>query len=70
MLISTTSSNNRRSGNALSEQINDAWDAGVSDYLTKPCKQADLARSLSYWEKIVHTGADHRPMLDKWRARP
>lgn len=53
------------SGNALKEQINDAMAVGTSDYLVKPCKRADLAKTLSYWEKVVHTGAPHKPMLSK-----
>jgi PAS domain S-box-containing protein len=53
------------SGNALNEQIKDALDSGCSDYLVKPCKQVDLGRSLNYWERIVHTGAEHRAMLGK-----
>lgn len=52
------------SGNALKEQVTDAMAAGISDYLVKPCKQVDLARRLAYWEQTVHTGAEHRPMLD------
>lgn len=51
------------SGNALKEQIDDAMSMGTSDYLIKPCKQADLARTLQYWEQIVHTGASHKPLL-------
>jgi PAS domain S-box-containing protein len=42
------------SGNALKEQISDALAAGCSDYLVKPCKQADLGRTLSHWETIVN----------------
>lgn len=53
------------SGNALTEQINDAMAAGTSDYLVKPCKRVDLARTLVYWEKVVHTGAPHKPMSRK-----
>ena len=53
------------SGNALKEQIDDAMAVGTSDYLVKPCKRADLAKTLSYWEKVVHTGAPHMPMLSK-----
>jgi response regulator of citrate/malate metabolism len=49
------------------EQVTDAWSAGISDYLIKPCKQADLARTLSHWEHVVHTGAEHKPMSDKMR---
>jgi PAS domain S-box-containing protein len=52
------------SGNALKEQVTAAMAAGCSDYLVKPCKQIDLARRLAYWERIVHTGAEHKPMLD------
>jgi response regulator of citrate/malate metabolism len=52
----------------MMEQVTDAWSAGISDYLIKPCKRADLARTLSYWEHVVHTGAEHRPMSDKMRA--
>lgn len=52
------------SGNALKEQVAAAMAAGCSDYLVKPCKQVDLARRLAYWERIVHTGAEHKPMLD------
>lgn len=50
------------SGNAMKEQISGALAAGVSDYLTKPCRQADLARTLEHWERIVHAGAEHRPL--------
>jgi response regulator of citrate/malate metabolism len=50
------------------EQVTNAWSAGISDYLIKPCKQADLARTLSHWEHVVHTGAEHKPMSDKMRA--
>lgn len=53
------------SGNALKEQIQDAMAVGTSDYLVKPCKRADLAKTLSYWERVVHTGAPHKPMLSQ-----
>lgn len=56
------------SGNALKDQIDDAMAAGTSDYLIKPCKKDDLARTLSYWEHIVYTGAPHKPMFDKHRV--
>jgi PAS domain S-box-containing protein len=52
------------SGNALNEQVTAAMDSGCSDYLVKPCKQLDLAKRLAYWERIVHSRAEHRPMLD------
>ena len=45
------------SGNALKEQVTAAMSAGCNDYLIKPCKRSDLARTLSRWERIVHTGA-------------
>lgn len=67
----TDGSNRRRtpiialSGNALKEQVSDAMTVGTSDYLVKPCKRVDLARTLAYWEKIVHTGAQHTPMNTK-----
>jgi CheY-like chemotaxis protein len=51
------------SGNALKDQITDALSAGCSDYFVKPCKQADLRRVLSYWERVIHTGAEHRAMF-------
>jgi len=57
------------SGNAMKEQVQEAMEHGTSDYLIKPCKQADLSRSLKYWEHIVHTGAPHRPMQDSKRLR-
>lgn len=50
------------SGNAMKEQIDDAMAAGTSDYLVKPCRRGDLARTLAYWERIIHTGAPHKPM--------
>jgi len=53
------------SGNALKEQIDDAMAVGTSDYLVKPCKRADLAKTLGYWEKVVHTGAPHKAMKAK-----
>ena len=52
-----------RSGNALREQVTDALAAGISDYLVKPCKRADLARTLTHWEHVVCTGAEHTPMF-------
>lgn len=52
------------SGNALKEQVTAAMVAGCSDYLVKPCKQVDIARRLTYWERIIHNGAEHKPMLD------
>ncbi|KAJ9619856.1 hypothetical protein H2203_008129 [Taxawa tesnikishii (nom. ined.)] len=48
------------SGNALKDQVDQAMVAGTSDYLVKPCKRADLARTLKYWEHVVHTGAPHQ----------
>ncbi|TKA67901.1 hypothetical protein B0A49_10005 [Cryomyces minteri] len=50
------------SGNAMKEQIDDAMAAGMSDYLVKPCKQADLASTLTHWERVVHSGAPHKPV--------
>jgi len=58
------------SGNAMTEQVTDALSAGISNYLIKPCKQADLARTLTYWEQIVHTGAEHKPLTDRRKAVP
>jgi len=48
----------------LKEQVEDALSAGISDYLIKPCKQADLARALKHWESMVYSGADenHIPL--------
>jgi len=57
------------SGNAMKEQVQQAMDTGTSDYLIKPCKQADLRRTLKYWEHVVHTGAPHRPMELSKRPR-
>ncbi|GAB7354228.1 hypothetical protein MBLNU459_g4770t1 [Dothideomycetes sp. NU459] len=56
------------SGNALKDQIEEAMTMGTSDYLIKPCKKADLARTLKYWEQVVHTGAPHKPLFDKQRT--
>jgi PAS domain S-box-containing protein len=53
------------SGNALKEQISTALAAGCSDYIVKPCNQVNLGLALSYWERIVHTGAEHRAMSRK-----
>jgi response regulator of citrate/malate metabolism len=50
------------------QQITDALSAGISDYLIKPCKRADLARTLTHWENVVHTGAEHKPTFDKINA--
>jgi response regulator of citrate/malate metabolism len=50
------------------EQVTDALSAGISDYLIKPCKRADLARTLAHWEHVVHTNAEHKPTLDKVKA--
>jgi response regulator of citrate/malate metabolism len=47
------------------EQVTDALSAGISDYLVKPCKRADLARTLAHWERVIHTGAEHKPTFDK-----
>lgn len=49
------------SGNAMTEQVSDALAVGISDYLIKPCKQAQLSRTLKHWERVVHTGAEHLP---------
>lgn len=57
------------SGNAMKEQVAEAMETGTSDYLVKPCKQADLRRTLKYWEHVVHTGAPHRPMELSKRPR-
>jgi len=51
------------SANALKEQISGALAGGCSDYLTKPCKRTDLGRMLEYWERIMYTDAEHRPLL-------
>ena len=59
-----------RSGNAMTQQVTDALSAGISSYLVKPCKQADLARTLIYWEHIVDSSADHRPLTDRLREVP
>lgn len=56
------------SGNALKDQIDEAMAMGTSDYLIKPCKKADLARTLAYWERVVHSGAPHKPLFDKRQA--
>lgn len=56
------------SGNAMKEQVTDAMSAGLSDYLIKPCKRSDLARTLTHWEQVVHTGAEHKPTFDKMKV--
>lgn len=56
------------SGNALKDQIDEAMAMGTSDYLIKPCKKADLAKTLSYWEHVVHSGAPHKALFDKRQA--
>ncbi|MCJ1399034.1 hypothetical protein MMC11_002236 [Xylographa trunciseda] len=58
------------SGNAMTEQVTDALSAGISSYLIKPCKQADLARTLTYWEHIIHTGAEQKPLTDRRKGVP
>jgi response regulator of citrate/malate metabolism len=50
------------------EQVTEALSAGISDYLIKPCKRADLARMLAHWEHVIHTGAEHKPTFDKVKA--
>jgi response regulator of citrate/malate metabolism len=50
------------------EQVTDALSAGISDYLIKPCKRADLARTLTHWEHVVHTEAEHKPISKKTQA--
>lgn len=52
------------SGNALTEQVAEAFEAGVSDYLLKPTKKVDLIKTLRYWEEIVHRGDVHQPMSE------
>lgn len=55
------------SGNALTEQLAEAFEAGVSDYLLKPTKKVDLVKTLRYWEEIVHRGDVHQPMSESTR---
>jgi CheY-like chemotaxis protein len=38
------------SGNARPGLMQDAYDTGLDDYLTKPCSMPELARMLSKWE--------------------
>lgn len=56
------------SGNALTEQVKEAFEAGVSDYLLKPTKKADLVKTLTYWEGVIHSGEEHLPMSSTTRA--
>lgn len=56
------------SGNALTEQVAEAFEAGVSDYLLKPTKKANLVKTLQYWEDIVHKGGLHQPMAESVRT--
>lgn len=53
------------SGNAMKEQIEEAFAAGTSDYVVKPCKRAQLKLMINHWERIVHEGADHTPLIVK-----
>lgn len=41
------------SGNARPGLLQEAYDTGLDDYLTKPCSQADLRRMLNKWEATV-----------------
>jgi CheY-like chemotaxis protein len=56
------------SGNALTEQVAEAFEAGISDYLLKPTKKLDLAKTLRYWEELVHAGKEHIPMGESART--
>lgn len=55
------------SGNAMKEQVDAAMAVGTSDYLVKPCKKADLAETLAYWERVVHLSLPHRAMPGRRR---
>lgn len=55
------------SGNSLTEQVAKAFEVGVSDYLLKPAKKADLMNTLKYWEGVVHREEEHQPMGETLR---
>jgi two-component system sensor histidine kinase/response regulator len=47
------------SGNARPGLMQDAYDTGLDDYLTKPCSMDELARMLAKWEQAREDGAGH-----------
>ncbi|KAI4845359.1 hypothetical protein E4T44_05651 [Aureobasidium sp. EXF-8845] len=53
------------SGNAMKEQVEEAMAAGTSDYMIKPCKRAQLKTMIEYWERIMHDGSAHTPLVVK-----
>ncbi|KAG9545740.1 hypothetical protein KCU79_g16318, partial [Aureobasidium melanogenum] len=53
------------SGNAMKEQVEEAMAAGTSDYMIKPCKRAQLKLMLEHWERIMHDGSAHTPLVAK-----
>jgi CheY-like chemotaxis protein len=53
------------SGNAMKEQVEEAMAAGTSDYMIKPCKRAQLKTMLEHWERIMHDGSAHTPLVVK-----
>jgi CheY-like chemotaxis protein len=53
------------SGNAMKEQVEEAMAAGTSDYMIKPCKRAQLKLMLEHWERIMHDGSAHTPLVTK-----
>jgi CheY-like chemotaxis protein len=53
------------SGNAMKEQVEEAMAAGTSDYMIKPCKRAQLKLMLEHWERIMHDGSAHTPLVVK-----
>ncbi|KAI4723603.1 hypothetical protein E4T48_00123 [Aureobasidium sp. EXF-10727] len=53
------------SGNAMKEQVQEAMVAGTSDYMIKPCKRAQLKLMLEHWERNVHDGSAHTPLVVK-----
>lgn len=53
------------SGNAMKEQVVEAMAAGTSDYMIKPCKRAQLKLMLEHWERILHDGSAHTPLVVK-----
>jgi len=55
------------SGNSLTDQVAKAFEVGVSDYLLKPAKKADLMNTLKYWEGVVHREEEHQPMGETLR---
>ncbi len=42
------------SGNARPEQVAEAKESGMDDYLSKPCSRDTLLNMLHKWEKVVH----------------